>query len=893
MFPDITDKIVCIDVETTGIKWYTDKIFGFSLAMGGHEPMYYDIRRTPSAVHWLQDQLPHVKLWVNHHIKFDVNHMLNLGVKVNTDRLSCTMLRAALIDEHLFSYSLDDLAKKYVGAQKDAEIYQELSALFGGRATRSVQMKNLPLAPPEIVGRYAKQDALVAYKLWKWQEEEIERQGLQKVVKLEHDLLPVVIRMERHGVRIDEEQANKAAKEIDIIVAKERQALDKLAGFEVNFNPSGSIKRLFDPKLVDGKWVLVDGTVAGLTDAGAASIDAECLRRMKHPAAEKILRLRKLTKTADTFLRGHILGHAHKGRVYCNINQTKGDNDAGTGCMTADTLILTNMGWLPVTDVKIGMKVVDHHGEPQKVIDHFENGVCPIYKITTSGGHVIKVTGNHPFLSDGEFVRADKLVAGSGVVVYGEPEKFKPIKGLPEGWTVSSWGRIISPSGKQRRQQGKGEWGHLKITIGSQKTVRIDKTVHRLVAESFDIEGDRGHNIIMHKNGIAWDNSVQNLAWGSCRDNNIAGAAHGSYYHQSKLTPEDVEFIRTCDYLSAPQLGRAFSVSRELIRDILSGKKWDRRELVKKRLIYGLDTIASIEVLPPEMTYGVEVESTHTHLTNGIVTHNTGRLSINDPALQQIPARDKEVKSIVRPCFLPDVGQKWVGADWAQMDFRMMAHYTRVQSILQRFYDDPKTDFHQIVSDMTGLPRGPRFAGDANAKQINLGLVFGMGQGKLAAEMGLPYTMEEGRGGRVFQKPGHEAMAVFEKYHTAVPGVKEFLDRASSVARSRGYVISVMGRHLRFPGGLALHKAGGYLFQSACADAMKVKMIEFDRFCPENGGALLLTVHDELGLSMPVDCDTSKVKELFTRFDGVHTPLKFRIPIDADVGIGDNWYEGK
>lgn len=600
MFPNIEGRVIALDFETTGVRWVTDSAFSVAVYMEGAEPFYYDFRRTPSAVAWLQDQLPKVKKWVNHSIKFDANFAMNLGIRL-PEVMECTMLRAALIDEHLFSYSLDELAKKYVGVQKDAEIYQELADLFGGRATRSVQMKNLPLAPPEIVGRYAKQDAVVAYKLWEWQEKEIERQGLRKVVDLEHQLLPVVIRMERGGVRIDEARAEKSAKDIDGIVSKEHYELNKLAGFEVNYNPSGSIKRLFDPKMVDGKWVLTDGTIASATDGGAPSIDADCLRRMKHPAAAKILRLRKLTKTRDTFLRGHVLGHSHNGRVYFNVNQTRGDNDAGTG---------------------------------------------------------------------------------------------------------------------------------------------------------------------------------------------------------------------------------------------------------------------------------------------------TGRLSINDPALQQIPARDKEIKAIVRPCFLPDEGQKWVAMDWAQMDFRMFAHYTKVPSVLRKFADDPDTDFHQLVADMTGIPRSPRFAGDANAKQINLGMVFGMGQGKLASEMGLPYTVEKGYNDKEYLKPGHEAMEVFEKYHSAVPGVKEFLDRASSVARARGYVMSVMGRHLRFPGGQFLHKAGGYLFQSACAEAMKVKMIEFDEYCLQNGGRQVLTVHDELGLSMPADCSLDEARGLFTRFDGVLTPIKFAVPISADVVIGDSWYEG-
>ena len=599
-FPRLEGAAVACDLETTGLKWYRDEIFGVAVAIGDRS-WYWDVRETPGVLNWLRGELHKVAVLTNYNLKFDANFMIAKGIRM-PDRMVCTMVQAALIDEHLPSYSLDFVCKKYLGVSKVDDIYDKLAALFGGQPTRTAQMRNIHRAPSSLVAAYAKQDAILALRLYEWQEKEIKRQRLEKIVEFERKLLKTVIHMEQGGVRVDIERAERSIKELDDIIDREQRELNAMAGFEVNPNPSNSIKRLFSPrKNDDGEWVLIDGTICGSTASGAPSIDSACLRRMKHPAAAKILRLRKLMKCRDTFLKKHILEHAVGDRVYPNINQTRGDNDAGTV---------------------------------------------------------------------------------------------------------------------------------------------------------------------------------------------------------------------------------------------------------------------------------------------------TGRLSITDPALQQIPARDKEIKSIVRPCFLPDEGQKWVGADWAQMDFRMFAHYTQVPSVLEAYRKDPTTDFHQLVADLTGLPRSPRFAGDPNAKQMNLAAVFGMGPGRLAMEMGLPYTIEKVEG-RTFYKPGPEAEAVFRRYHEAVPGVREFLEAAQSVARSRGYVMSIMGRHLRFPNGIGAHKAGGYLFQSACAEAMKIKMMEFDKYCSDRGGRLLLTVHDELGLSMPEDCDINEIKRVFTTFDGVSTPIKFRVPIDADVGIGDNWYEAK
>jgi DNA polymerase-1 len=452
---------------------------------------------------------------------------------------------------------------------------------------------------------YAIDDGIATNELYKYQLKEIQEQGLQQVLDLELKLLPALVRMERRGVRVDIDRVEEAVKRVDKLVKIQHKELNALAGFEVNPNPSNSIKQLFKPELVDGNWVLVDGTVAEKTEAGQASIDADCLRRMRHPAAPMILRLRKLIKTRDTFLLGHILGHHHKGMIHANYNQTKSDNDKGTG---------------------------------------------------------------------------------------------------------------------------------------------------------------------------------------------------------------------------------------------------------------------------------------------------TGRLSVNDPALQQIHKRDEDIASIVRAAFIPIDFHDWVCNDWAQMDFRVFAHYVKNKKILDQYASDPDTDFHQIVSDLTGIPRKPRFAGDANSKQINLGLVFGMGQGKLAAEMGLPYTLEVDRRGKTWMRPGPEAVAVFDKYHSAVPGVKEMLENASAVAKSRGYVRTILGRHIRFPNGQFTHKAGGLIFQGSAADALKVKIVQLDQYFEEakgEKGYLCLNVHDEFDSNVPKGRKDvlDEISRIVTDFNSEGQPIHFRVPIRTDQGVGENWWE--
>lgn len=611
-FPDLTNyDVVCLDVETTGLMWWRDKIFGIAIS-AGEQDWYFDVRREPEAVPWLREQVPRVRKLVNHHIKFDWHFCRERGIIFPEDRTECTMIRAALIDEHRLTYDLDGLSRDYCGDKggKDKEIYAELAALFGGKPTKEAQMPNLHRAPLALTGRYAKRDTRSALNLWRAQERLIAEQDLTRVHALEMQLLPAIVRMEQYGVRVDVDRAERAVGEIDKRAHQLQKDLNRLAGFPINPNPSASIHQLFEPKeqrdaAGNKTFILIDGTIAEPTDSGGkASIDADCLRRMKHPAASMILNLRKMVKARDTFLKGHVLGNHHDGYIHANINQTKSEGDVGTG---------------------------------------------------------------------------------------------------------------------------------------------------------------------------------------------------------------------------------------------------------------------------------------------------TGRLSINGPALQQIPKRDKEMAAIVRAVFIPDLGQDWVCNDWAQMDFRVFAHYVNNPEILGMYAADPDTDFHSLASQLTGLPRSPRFAGDPNAKQINLGLVFGMGQGRLAQEMGLPYTIEpNGRGG-TWVKPGPEAEEVFEKYHGNIHGVRDLLGNASSVAKSRGYVKTMMGRRIRFPRGMFTHKAGGLIFQGTAADALKVKLVELDKFTQSVGYdrcRLMLNVHDEFDHSVrPGDTEVlQEINRIVTAFGPTDT-MHFRVPVRTDQGLGPDWHE--
>ena len=271
------------------------------------------------------------------------------------------------------------------------------------------------------------------------------------------------------------------------------------------------------------------------------------------------------------------------------------------------------------------------------------------------------------------------------------------------------------------------------------------------------------------------------------------------------------------------------------------------------------------------------IHTTYNQTKSDDVGTGTGRLSSSDPNLQQIPKRDGELAPMIRGLFIPEPGHDWISNDWAQFEFRIFAHFARDPKLEALYRADPTTDFHTAAAEMTGKPRGI-------AKPINLGLVFGMGEGKLAKEVDLPFMVDE----KGYLRAGPEAQAMFAEYHAKFPYAKRFLTQAANVAKARGYVKTILGRHIHFPGGKAVHKAGGLVFQGSAADIMKQKLIVLNKEFRKTDTRFNLVVHDEFCLSSPKELSrqvSQRVKQI------TEDVPEFRIPILADPGIGSNWWE--
>ena len=251
----------------------------------------------------------------------------------------------------------------------------------------------------------------------------------------------------------------------------------------------------------------------------------------------------------------------------------------------------------------------------------------------------------------------------------------------------------------------------------------------------------------------------------------------------------------------------------------------------------------------------------------------TGRLSSSGPNMQQVPKRDRDLAPLFRSIFLPEIGHLWWAEDWAQCEFRIFADYTGARVLVDGYNAVPPIDIHTIVAQMLTVERDP------TAKRLNLGMLYGMGVKKLGNKL----SCEEDR-----------ARQLRGQWDRAIPEARGFLREAEWWARKRGWVRTKLHRRARLPFVFA-HKAGSRIIQGTNADMVKLKAAEIDEMFAREGddvGALLLSVHDELCLSVAEDRpDLAKQANAMMQNFGPDQPISFSVPMAVDQHSGRTWAE--
>ena len=274
----------------------------------------------------------------------------------------------------------------------------------------------------------------------------------------------------------------------------------------------------------------------------------------------------------------------------------------------------------------------------------------------------------------------------------------------------------------------------------------------------------------------------------------------------------------------------------------------------------------------------------------------TGRFSSSNPNLQQIPARDPDIRQMIRGLFIPEDGTKWGSFDYSSQEPRLLVHFAAsmpdamrhpvVDTIVDE-YNTGDVDLHQMVADIAGIKR-------KEAKVVNLGIMYGMGKAKLASQLSISLG---------------EAAQLLDTHKEKVPFVRQLATIASKRAEENGQIRTLLGRVCRFNdyepktfgysqalpleeavkkyGSVAglkrafTYKALNKLIQGSAADQTKKAMAD----CYEAGLTPLLTVHDELCFSIESDDQAKQIKDIME--NGLSDILK--VPSKVDFEAADDW----
>ena len=269
------------------------------------------------------------------------------------------------------------------------------------------------------------------------------------------------------------------------------------------------------------------------------------------------------------------------------------------------------------------------------------------------------------------------------------------------------------------------------------------------------------------------------------------------------------------------------------------------------------------------------------HTSYGQAVAVTGRLSSNDPNLQNIPIRTAEGRRI-RSAFIAPAGHALVSADYSQIELRIMAHLSGDARLLDAFARGE--DIHRAtaaeVFGVTPLEVAPEQR--RAAKAINFGLIYGMSAFGLAKQINVERSA---------------AQAYMDRYFARYPGVARYMEETRAQARDKGYVETAFGRRLWLPeikSGVAARRQGAERaainapMQGTAADLIKRAMLAVQAWLDQRQLAtkLILQVHDELVLEVP-DGEIAGVREQLPKLMGGVATLA--VPLIVEVGVGPNW----
>ena len=928
-------KLICIDTETkdphlkekgAGDCRGDGHIVGLAVGTDDGHRWYFPMRHevgggnmNPAMVmQWAKDELGRVhQPKVGANLLYDLGWLATEGVEVKGPLID-VQYAEPLLNEHAFSYALENLGRQYLGEGKSDEVLHKwLSMAYGGPATRKAQAKNYYRAPARLMGPYAEGDVDLPLRIWELQKVQLEQEGLTSLFEMECKLIPMLLAMRRRGVRVDLDKANAAKALLDAKRLEAVSRIKSLAGVRVDIWAAASIAQAFDKMGI---------SYPTTPKSKAPSFTATWLENHQSELAGLVRQARKMDKAKGTFIDGYIFGHQHESIIHASFHPLRSD-DGGTvsgrfassdpnlqnisahdpflgplirglfvphlgdtqwrvhdWCLTGDTLIQTDRGSMRMDEVvrtrpKVLSIVPNTNAlEYKDVVKSTLVGVTDVYEIVLEDGSKVRATGDHKWLSHkppGErgfdWIMTKELTPGIS------------LGHVFTNYAIDKGRAQLSFRGNQHYR------AHLVIEahLGKRPVNYVDH-----------IDGNRGND---DYHNLQYLTSAENLAQGGQRywkavklgersdENRLVNLRHGLEHNRRSYIGEgNPNYGKKRPGVGGrPFLGTVEHCPiccKEFKRQRTSSKKYCSLACYSAARS-GNHKVVSIRHVGKEPVYQITVADNHNYvLENGLVSAN------------------------------------------CQIEYKLLAHYARgpgSSEMRQRYISDPTTDYHkatqEIIRGLTGLDLGRK-----PTKCINFGLVYGMGQAKLGADLGLTKQ---------------KSNEFFSTYHEGVPFVQSTTRAISSAAAKRGYLTTLLGRRARFPfwepadwnlrdqikmstnkakveeavlklrqaivaarkagnttdpvprAGVArarTHKAANALFQGGAADIMKKAMVDiWESGVCDVLGAPLAVVHDEVDWSDPGTTEAAAALKEAKHI--METCVELRVPMTVDEEIGSCW----
>ena len=324
----------------------------------------------------------------------------------------------------------------------------------------------------------------------------------------------------------------------------------------------------------------------------------------------------------------------------------------------------------------------------------------------------------------------------------------------------------------------------------------------------------------------------------------------------------------------------AYATGADVLEDLagqghdLPARVLDWRQLAKLKSTYA-------DALPNQ----IDPITKRVHTSYSMTVASTGRLSSNDPNLQNIPIRTEEGRKI-RQAFVAEKGMKLISADYSQIELRLLAHVADLPALKESFRNGE--DIHaRTAAEMFGPPpKGQEGDQRRRAKAINFGIIYGISAFGLARQLGISHS---------------EASAYIKTYFERYPGIRDYMESTKESCRKLGYVTTIFNRRVFIPGindkmparrNFSERAAINAPLQGAAADIIKRAMVRVPEALAQANlkGRMLLQVHDELVLEVPEKEAEATAKLIKATMEKAALPaVELSVPLVVETGLGADW----